>query len=82
MYVDFMSKAPDTIEALFEAFGQIKTFSDLVGCGYEAARQMKRRGSIAVEHWPKVVEACNSAGVEHVDYDALARMHLHREDAA
>ncbi len=82
MYVSIMADTPKTIDALFEAFGSIKHFAELVGCGYEAARQMRRRGSIPVQYWPAVVAACEMTDVSEVDYGALARMTLGEEHPA
>jgi hypothetical protein len=80
MYVFFMTHVPETIEDLFDAFGKIVTFSESVGCGYEAARQMRRRGSIPVKLWPKLIAACEANGIGNVDYEKLVR--LHTADAA
>jgi hypothetical protein len=76
-----MTEAPQTIEGLFEAFGKIVNFSELVGCGYEAARQMRRRGSIPLKLWPKLIKACKKVGIDGVDYEALVRMHLSEHEA-
>ena len=64
-----------SVEQLFDAFGKIIAFSDSVGCGYEAARQMRRRGSIPVKFWPKIIEACAEKEIEGVDYETLVRLH-------
>ncbi len=77
-----MTEAPKTIEALFDAFGTIVNFSESVGCGYEAARQMRRRNSIPVKFWPAVVRASIAVDIEGVSYDALVQMHLPAAEAA
>lgn len=41
-------------------------------CGYEAARQMRRRGSIAPEHWSRVVSASQAREIEGISFEWLA----------
>jgi hypothetical protein len=55
---------PQTISALIDAWPTITEFAAEVGCGYEAARQMRRRESIAPEHWERVIDAAGKRGIE------------------
>jgi hypothetical protein len=64
---------PQTISALIDAWPTITEFAAEVGCGYEAARQMRRRESIAPEHWERVIDAAGKRGIEGVSYEWLAR---------
>lgn len=73
---------PSTISALIDNWSTIGEFATEVGCGYEAARQMRRRGSIAPEHWANVIEASKVRGVEGVTYEWLARQRTAQETAA
>lgn len=66
-------KEPASISALIANWKTIAEFAVDVGCGYEAARQMRRRESIAPEHWSKVVEVATAKGIDGVSYEWLAR---------
>lgn len=68
MYDASMMNTPNTITDLIDSWGKISEFARDVGCGYEAARQMRRRDSIAPEHWDKVVNACSKRGLNGVTY--------------
>lgn len=67
-----MHKRPSSITGLIDLWPTIGHFAADVGCGYEAARQMRRRSSIAPEHWPKVVEASHARQIEGVTFEWLA----------
>lgn len=78
-----MSNAPASISALIEQWPTITEFAAEVGCGYEAARQMRRRQSIAPEHWPKVVSVSAARKIEGVTFEWLAQQRaLQGENAA
>ncbi|MEJ8476428.1 hypothetical protein [Roseibium algae] len=70
-----MMTAPKTIDELFSRFGKIARFAEEVGCGYEAARQMKRRRRITPKYWTIVVDACERRQIAGVDLEWLARRH-------
>lgn len=53
-------------------FPTIADFSAEVGCGYEAARQMRRRESIDPKYWPRVVSVSLSRGIPGVTLEWLA----------
>jgi len=80
MYDTAMMNTPNTITDLIDSWGKISDFARDVGCGYEAARQMRRRDSIAPEHWDKVVSACSKRGFKGVTYVWLAS-HRSRKEA-
>lgn len=73
---------PASISALIDTWKTIAEFATEVGCGYEAARQMRRRESIAPEHWAKVIEAAEAKGIEGITYEWLARKRTPSEVAA
>ncbi|WP_292431236.1 hypothetical protein [Mesorhizobium sp.] len=62
---------PTSVTALIDRWQSIAAFAADVGCGYEAARQMRRRGRIAPQHWPHVVAASRRLGIG-VSYEWLA----------
>ena len=66
------TSSPSSVIELIDSFDTIRAFSEAVGCGYEAARKMRDRGSIAPENWPAVVAAAESAGIEGVTLEWLS----------
>ena len=73
---------PSSISALIDKWKTIAEFAADVGCGYEAARKMRERNSIAPEHWGKVVEASAARDIEGVTYEWLARQRVEQGAAA
>ena len=69
-----ISGLPTNISGLIDRWQSIGAFAADVGCGYEAARQMRRRQRIAPQHWAHVVAACQRRGIAGVSYEWLARM--------
>jgi len=67
-----ISGPPPSISLLIDRWQSIGAFAADVGCGYEAARQMRRRGRIAPQHWPHVVAASRRRGIDGVSYEWLA----------
>ncbi|WP_245420778.1 MULTISPECIES: hypothetical protein [unclassified Mesorhizobium] len=67
-----VSGLPTSISELIDRWQSIGAFAAAVGCGYEAARQMRRRGRIAPQHWPHVVAASRRLGIAGVSYEWLA----------
>lgn len=65
-----MSK-PASISDLISRWETITAFAAAVGCGYEAARKMRDRESIAPEHWASVVSAAEAHGVEGITLEWL-----------
>lgn len=64
--------APSTISDLIGKWDKLTEFAADVGCGYEAARKMRDRESIAPEHWPKVIAASQAKDIPGVTYEWLA----------
>lgn len=60
-----------TISNLIKNWTTIREFADAIGCGYEAARKMKDRNSIAPEHWDNVLTASKAKGLSWVTIDWL-----------
>jgi hypothetical protein len=67
-----ISALPTSISGLIDRWRTITDFAADVGCGYEAARQMRRRQRIAPQHWAHVVAACRRRGIAGVSYEWLA----------
>ena len=67
-----MTDDPTTVSALISAWPTIGEFAADIGCGYEAARQMRRRERIAPSHWPQVIAAAKMRGVDVITVEWLA----------
>lgn len=59
-----------SFSTLIDRFG-IADFAREVGVSYGAAKQMRRRNSIAPEYWPQVIAASRQRGWTDVSADAL-----------
>jgi hypothetical protein len=73
---------PVSISDLISKWGKITHFATDMGCGYEAARQMHRRGSIAPEHWDKVIEISARKKIPGVTIGWLHRQRVSSGEAA
>lgn len=70
------NEAPKTVPGLIDRFGGISAFARLIGAARAStASEMKRRASIPVKHWPKVVEAAGKAGFD-LSAEDLVQMHV------
>lgn len=67
-----MNTTPTSISDLISRWPTIVEFALSVGCGYEAARKMRERQSIAPEHWDQVIRACKQRRVRGVSYRWLS----------
>ena len=57
----------NTVDDIFEAFGGPASFGRAIGVTTEHATQMKRRKSIPVRWWPKVLAAAKDRGIPLTD---------------
>ena len=46
-----------SVDELFEAFGGPAAFARIIGKNPSTASMIKRRGSIAIEYWPFLIES-------------------------
>lgn len=77
----------NTVEDVFQRFGKTSAFADALGLKLSAASEMRRRASIPVRYWPKLVEAARERGFEEITNDTLVSIHApsvspSQEDAA
>lgn len=70
-----MSKTPISISDLIDTWETIGDFATEVGCGYEAARQMRLRESISPKHFDSVIAAASRKGLRGVDWKWLSARH-------
>lgn len=73
--------APTTISALFSALGGTGAVADLLGVGQSTASEMKRRGSVPVRHWHRIIGAKDRNGHE-LTLEDLHNLHREKEGAA
>lgn len=69
-----------SVSSLFDQLGGPTKVARVLDVGFTTASEMKRRGSIPVKYWPRLVAACHAEGVNDVTYDLLVAMHT-RSDA-
>lgn len=70
------------IPTLFDEIGGPGKVAELLSVKPSAASEMKRRGSIPVRYWPRLVDVCKELGIRGVNYDVLVDMHQKAEQAA
>ena len=63
-----------------DAFGGVAAFGRVIDKGASSASEMKRRGTVPVRYWPKLIRAARAAGITGVNAETLMR--LHAPDAA
>lgn len=63
------------VPSLFDDIGGPGKVAEILGIKPSTASEMKRRKSIPVRYWPRLVDACQSAGIVGVDYNQLVAMH-------
>ena len=63
------------VPSLFDAVGGPGKVAELLGVKPSAASEMKRRKSIPVRYWPRLVDGCRDAGIADVNYGSLVAMH-------
>ncbi len=82
-----MFEKPQTFRALIEkTFGGVAAFSEATGIGEFSAKKMRDRNSIAVKHWPLVIDAARDKGLLLTSDDFVAmqlrRLEMARSEAA
>lgn len=71
-----------TVTEIFQAFEGPANVARAIGKRTEHAVTMKRRGSIPVTYWPKLVDAAKERGLHDITYDALVAAHACETEAA
>lgn len=66
-----------SVPTLIQKLGGATAIADRLGLkSPTTVASWKQRGSIPVEHWPRLVEIAQEKDVEGVNYDELVAMHL------
>ena len=66
----------DTVDDVFTAFGGPTAFARALALkGASTASEMRRRGSIPVEYWQRLVDIAPDNGARGLSYEKLVAMH-------
>lgn len=65
----------NSVEDVFEKFKKTSVFADALGLKLSAASEMRRRKSIPVRYWPKLVEVAQERGFDEITNDTLVAIH-------
>lgn len=68
-----MPKHPKTFDDILSLWGSPKELSVALDVPYVTAQQMKRRKTVSVEHWPKLIELTKARGIQ-ITADDLLKM--------
>jgi hypothetical protein len=64
-----------TISDIFDAFGGPSAVSRALGVNPSTASEMKRRRSIPVAYWPRLIEAAHERNIDGITYEVLVNAH-------
>lgn len=70
------------LDTIFKDLGGTGKVAEFLGVKPSAASEMRRRKSVPVRYWPKLVIACNEKKIEGINYAALVSMHSDKANAA
>lgn len=65
----------NSVEDVFDRFQKTSAFADALGLKLSAASEMRRRKSIPVRYWPKLVEVARERGFDEINNDTLVAIH-------
>lgn len=71
----------ESVANIFDALGGNVVAAKALGVNYSTATEMKRRGSIPVQYWERLVREAKPLGVD-LSYDTLVAVHSPRIEAA
>ncbi len=75
-----MIEKPGTFRALIEKLGGVNAFAGKMRIGEFAAKKMRDRNSIAIDHWPDVIAVARVDGII-LTTDDLVNMKLRAKEA-
>jgi hypothetical protein len=67
-----------TLDDIFAAFKGPAELARVIGKRTEHATAMRRRKSIPVAYWPRIVDEAQARGIDGLNYDALVAIHAER----
>lgn len=76
-----MKAKPDTFKKLIEDLGGVSAFAGKMRLGEFAAKKMRDRNSVAVDHWPALIEVAEGEGIT-LEYSDLVTMRRNSQVSA
>ena len=70
-----------TVAELFDAFDGPANVGRAIGVTTEHAAAMKRRQSIPVPYWPKLIAAARERRISGITYESLTYLHAERAES-
>jgi hypothetical protein len=70
-----------TIDAIFSNLGGPASVGRIIGKSTEHAASIRRRGSVPVEYWPKIIEAARGLDLA-ITYETLVAAHTEAKASA
>ena len=70
-----LTEGMTSVSSIFQNLGGPTKVARILDVGFSTASEMRRRGSIPVKYWPKLVAACEAEGVDGITYERLVEMH-------
>jgi hypothetical protein len=64
-----------SVEEIFVALGGTGAVARLLEVGHSTASEMRRRGSIPVRYWPRLVAVAVEREIEGISNDSLVGIH-------
>ncbi len=71
-----------SIEAIFDKLGGTGKAAAAINVKPTAASEMKRRKSIPVKYWDRVIAACKKQNIRGISYETLVKLHSGDKGAA
>jgi hypothetical protein len=65
----------ETVSDIISKWPSLAEFAADAGVSYEAAKKMRSRNSIPVEHWPAIISGASDREIEGVSSDGLMTAH-------
>ena len=69
------------VDDIFTALGGSGSVARILDVKPSAASEMRRRGSIPVRYWPRLIEGAEALGVS-IDSDMLVQLHIPEPERA
>jgi hypothetical protein len=66
----------ETVSDLIEAYGGVAAFARVIGKSSSTASEMKRRGSVPVAYWPKLIASAGRLGIAGITAERLMWLHV------
>lgn len=72
---------PTCHREVIDLWPSMSEFADAVGEAYGTVKAMRRRNSIPVNYWPRLIADAERRNFQGVTYEALTLMHASRKES-